>query len=62
MINCRNCKHYYITWEKHFPHGCRAMGFKSAQLPAVTVRNSSHKDCLLFKEKAPPEKEPERHR
>jgi len=58
MINCRNCRHYYITWEKHFPHGCRAMGFKSAQLPAVTVRKSSQQDCLLFKEKPRSVKKP----
>jgi len=33
MIDCHKCEHYYVTWDKHFPHGCKAMKFKSKQLP-----------------------------
>ncbi|MBN2398029.1 MAG: uracil-DNA glycosylase [Deltaproteobacteria bacterium] len=51
MINCTQCEHYYITWDKNFPHGCRALGFKSAQLPCTTVRISSNQECLFFKKK-----------
>jgi len=52
MIDCHKCAHYYITWEKEFPHGCKAMGFKSIQLPSILVRVNSNRECLLFKKKA----------
>jgi hypothetical protein len=45
-------EHYYVTWDKNFPHGCRAMDFKSLQVPSVVVQSSTQgKDCLLFKQK-----------
>jgi len=50
-IDCHKCKYYYVTWEKQFPHGCRAMGFKSKQYPSITVFVSSNRDCLAFKDK-----------
>jgi hypothetical protein len=54
MIDCHKCDHYYVTWDKHFPHGCSAMKFKSKELPALAVLASSQMDCLLFKEKVLP--------
>jgi len=51
MINCTQCKHYYITWDKDFPHGCRAMGFKSARPPSVAVRMSADQECAFFTKK-----------
>ncbi|MDI6615498.1 MAG: hypothetical protein QME27_02190 [Syntrophaceae bacterium] len=51
MIDCHHCEHYYVTWDKEFPHGCRAMGFKSAQLPSVTVLMSSDQPCQLYEKK-----------
>jgi len=48
MIDCHKCKHYYVTWDKNFPHGCKAMIFKSKQLPSIDVRVSSLRECLLF--------------
>lgn len=51
MIDCHQCEHYYVTWDKDFPHGCRAMGFKSARPPSVTVLINSDKPCLLYEEK-----------
>jgi hypothetical protein len=48
---CRKCKFYYITWDAKHPHGCRAMGFKSKELPSVTVLKNSGKNCLLFQNK-----------
>ena len=50
-ILCKKCKHYYITWDKNFPYGCRAMGFKGKKTPAYTVYKSSGMKCLLFEEK-----------
>ena len=51
--NCYQCQHFYITHEPAHPYGCRAMGFKSAQLPMITVRISSGLDCQLFTAKKP---------
>ena len=31
--SCGDCKHYYVTWDKDFPYGCKAMGFKSRTYP-----------------------------
>lgn len=50
-INCRVCKHYFVTWEKTKPHGCRAYGFKSQQIPSMVVFQSSGVECALFQRK-----------
>lgn len=51
MIDCHKCEHYYVTWDKHFAHGCRAMKFKSKQFPGAVVFASSGMECLLFEKK-----------
>jgi hypothetical protein len=48
---CGDCTHYYVTWDKDFPYGCKAMGFKSRTCPAQEVRNASGMDCQLFERK-----------
>ncbi|MBU0721322.1 uracil-DNA glycosylase [bacterium] len=50
-INCRRCAYYFVTWEAGKPHGCRAYGFKSAQIPSLVVFQSSGIECSLFQEK-----------
>ncbi|HDH06051.1 MAG TPA: uracil-DNA glycosylase [Nitrospirae bacterium] len=50
-INCFNCAHLYITWDRKFPKGCRAMNFKSKQMPSTVVYKSSGTKCLKFKPK-----------
>jgi hypothetical protein len=50
-INCYKCRHYYVTWERRLPHGCRAMSFKSSIFPALTVRRNSGMNCLFFEAK-----------
>ena len=48
-IACHKCIHYYVTWNQYFPHGCRAMGFKSKRLPINDVRMAMRgKNCLAF--------------
>ena len=47
-IECLMCLHYYVTWDKRLPHGCRAMKFKSKTVPAAVVMKSSGEGCLLF--------------
>lgn len=51
VINCRKCRHYYVTWRKKFPHGCRAMGFMSLEIPSRLVKRASGTPCLLFERK-----------
>ena len=50
-INCRNCKFYYITWDANMPHGCKAFGFKTRQIPSVVVYQSSGQACQGYEEK-----------
>ncbi len=50
-VNCNKCCHFYITWDKNFPYGCRAMGFKSKEMPSLAVLKNSERECLLFKDK-----------
>jgi hypothetical protein len=49
---CANCLHYYITWDKHFPFGCKAMGFKSKAAPNLLTKQLSGMDCLAFVDKS----------
>jgi hypothetical protein len=50
-IDCRKCRHYYITWDKKFPYGCKAIQFKSARPPSLEVFAASGISCLRFEEK-----------
>ncbi|MGA9046305.1 uracil-DNA glycosylase [Sulfuricurvum sp.] len=47
-INCHKCAYYFVTWEAHQPHGCKAYGFKSKFIPSQVVLSSSGKPCHLF--------------
>ena len=50
-VNCRQCKYYFITWEKVHPYGCKAFGFKTAKAPSLSVFESSGKECTKYAEK-----------
>jgi len=50
-VNCHDCVFFQITWEKATPYGCKAHGFKSAQLPSMVVFANSGQPCLLFRKK-----------
>ena len=45
---CINYQYFYITWDKSFPYGCKAMGFKSYKKPSLVVQESSGNYCLAF--------------
>jgi hypothetical protein len=47
-VDCRKCCHYYVTWHKEHPHGCKAMGFMSSRLPSEVVYQNSGSVCLHF--------------
>ena len=49
VADCHKCSHYFVTWQINFPHGCRAMGFKSRRLPNLDVRRAMQgKNCLAY--------------
>ena len=50
-IDCNSCAHFFITWNKRFPFGCRAMGFMSANSPNKDVFEVEGRDCLAYKDK-----------
>ncbi len=53
-LDCRRCRHYAVTWDERFPHGCRAMGFKSARYPADEVLSATGGEpCRLYEPKTP---------
>ncbi len=45
-IHCKTCQHYYVTWDRHFPHGCTAYEIKSSLLPSNIVYKSSGQPCM----------------
>lgn len=50
-IRCHSCVHFYITYDKSFPYGCRAMGFKSRVIPSREVFSNSGMECQMFSRK-----------
>ncbi len=48
---CRECRHYYITYEPAHPWGCRAFGIASTRQPSTVVRESSGQPCRAFEPK-----------
>jgi len=54
-VDCHKCQYYFVTWNPSFPHGCRAMGFKSRRYPTDEVRSiMTGKDCALYSKKQNP--------
>ncbi len=56
-VNCRDCRHYYITFDVNAPYGCRVYGFKTKTLPSIAVYQSSGMHCTLFSAKVKDQKE-----
>jgi hypothetical protein len=50
-IICQKCTYYFVTWEAHQPHGCKAYGFKSKFIPSQVVLSSSGHACSLYEPK-----------
>ncbi|PLX69058.1 MAG: uracil-DNA glycosylase [Denitrovibrio sp.] len=51
-VNCRNCIHYFVTWDENFPYGCKAYQFKTTTLPSIKVFRTSGIPCQLFARKS----------
>ena len=55
-INCFECRHFFVTHEPSCPYGCRAMGFKTRELPCAAVLHSSGESCLCHDQKDRPDR------
>lgn len=51
--DCFRCRHLRITWESGRGYACRAMNFKSSQIPWRVVLANSGKPCMCFEPKPP---------
>lgn len=47
-VDCSKCQFYYVTWDPRFPKGCKAFGFKTREIPSLSVFRSSGQPCLRF--------------
>ena len=56
---CKQCRHFYISWDAAMPYGCRLYQFKAKVLPALAVEQQIGEACLGFSRKAPPPRSPE---
>jgi len=53
VTNCFNCQHFYVTWDKNYPKGCRFFGFKGQIMPSRMVKTTSGEECKGFLPKKP---------
>ena len=49
--NCNKCLHFYVTYKKDFPYGCRAFGMISKNHPYSEIKRVSGTNCALFSSK-----------
>ena len=51
-MKCRDCKHFFITFDQRVPYGCRVYQIKSAKLPSLAVKDAnSGQECIGFSPK-----------
>ncbi len=47
--NCRNCKHFFISFDPKAPNGCRIFNFKSKKMPFIVVSETNKgQECAGF--------------
>ena len=52
--NCFQCKFFYVSFDNNRPYGCRAMGFKSREMPSLEVFRADGSKCLSFRSRRRP--------
>ncbi|MFY7789436.1 MAG: hypothetical protein ACOVQB_00820 [Polynucleobacter sp.] len=50
-MNCKECKFFYITWDKKFPYGCKVYEIKSKLSPDSQVLANTGSACLGYQPK-----------
>lgn len=59
--DCFKCRHFRITWEVQRPYACRAMAFKSRNIPWQVVIEASGQPCMMFTPKDGRQDDQRRH-
>ncbi|MTI81569.1 MAG: uracil-DNA glycosylase [Firmicutes bacterium] len=52
-IYCQKCRYFYVTWNKKYPRGCKAYGFKTGGIPSAVVLRTTGNKCVCYQEKKP---------
>ena len=47
--NCFQCRFFYVSFDNNRPYACRAMGFKSREMPSLEVFRAAGSKCLSFR-------------
>lgn len=50
-MDCLKCKHFYTTWDKNFPRGCRFFEIKTKYNPSLEIKKAIGKDCPKYETK-----------
>ena len=50
-IKCMGCLHFYITYKKERPWGCKKFGFISKLTPSIEVFKTTGTECAYRFEK-----------
>ena len=50
-VNCFECPHFYVTWDKHFPRGCKHFNFKTDAMPSMRIQQAIGVPCPAFLKK-----------
>lgn len=58
--NCRQCRHFFITFDAKAPYGCRRFQMKSMNMPSTVVKTVGLGDCGGYEAKPDPAKEKEK--
>ncbi len=46
--DCLSCAHFWITWDRDYPRGCRAFDIKSSRLPSHEVFAATGAHCPAY--------------
>lgn len=49
--DCYRCLHFFVTWDAHFPRGCRKFNMKTRRMPSEEVFEADGRDCFYFSAK-----------
>ena len=53
IVTCNGCLHFFVTYKKERPWGCKKFGFISKFLPAREVFSTTGIECAYRTEKIP---------
>ncbi len=51
---CVLCVHFFVTWDRNLPRGCRAFAIKSQAYPSTLVEQESGEPCHAYQRRQLP--------